>query len=109
VNGLYKLEITMAPKHEQPTSLLLLVEWQLAIELWHKRMGHIGFQGLHQLSRLEHSSVHSNYYGGLWWIHFEQTTQGKCTQEKCDKNIITKWTNTHILIWSIPTFVTRKV
>ncbi len=44
VNGLYKLEITMAPKHEQPTSLLLLVERQLAIELWHKRMGHIGFQ-----------------------------------------------------------------
>jgi hypothetical protein len=26
VNGLYKLEITMPPKHEQPTSLLILVE-----------------------------------------------------------------------------------
>jgi hypothetical protein len=26
VNGLYKLERTMSPKHEQPTSLLILVE-----------------------------------------------------------------------------------
>lgn len=68
VNGLYKLEIAMPPKHEQPTSLLLLVKQQLVIKLQHKRWAilaskdYINFLGYNfQVECL----VHSNYYGDL--------------------------------------------
>jgi hypothetical protein len=46
-NGLNKLTITILQKKSQNSPSLLMIEHHLNINLWHKRLGHIGFQGLH--------------------------------------------------------------
>jgi hypothetical protein len=50
-NGLYKLTITTLQKVSQNSPTLLMTKHHLNINLWHKQLGHIGFQGRHELSR----------------------------------------------------------
>ncbi len=48
-NGLYKLIITTLQKVSQNSPTLLMIEHHSNIKHWHKQLGHIGFQSLHEL------------------------------------------------------------
>jgi hypothetical protein len=57
VNGLYRLVSIGSPRDvSQKREDVLLRERNINFDLWHIRFGHIGFQGLHELSKAEIST-----------------------------------------------------
>jgi hypothetical protein len=84
-NGLYKPEASTLHKLQHKPLSFFLTKQLSYVELWHKRMGHINFQGFHKLFKLGSSKGMSYMYVSIVTKSCYDYMLGKQHKKNCAK------------------------